>query len=72
MTRNVCHNDKVVRVVLGIILLILAISINSWIFGGFAVYFLLTAFFSFCPINKAVNYNSCRIGNRKRKGASEV
>ncbi|MFN6946828.1 MAG: DUF2892 domain-containing protein [Cytophagaceae bacterium] len=70
MTRNVCGNDKIVRSVMGLLFILGAIVWNSWIFAILGIILLLTVFFSFCPINKAVNYNSCRISNRERSPSS--
>lgn len=60
MTRNVCGRERTWRGITGLILIILGIVMNSWIIGTIGVIPLLTAIFSFSPINQAMNRNTCR------------
>jgi hypothetical protein len=67
MTRNVCAKDKIVRYIIGAIFIVSGIFWTSWILLLLGIYPLITAILSFCPINKAVNYNSCKIKVRRMR-----
>lgn len=61
MTPNVCGTEKRVRFILGSILLVLGIVFGSWFLAVIGVIPILTAAFSYCPLNHAFNKNSCLI-----------
>lgn len=64
MTANVCGREKKVRTILGIIMILAGLLIGHTVgiimvvVGAFSV---LTALFSYCPINQIAGRNTCRI-----------
>lgn len=67
--KNVCGVDKLFRIGIGVGLIILGITIESWLLGLLGSIPLFTAIVSFCPVNSALKKNSCKIANH-RKGHS--
>lgn len=69
MTQNVCGIEKRTRAIIGIILIIIGFIVSETVglvigvIGGFLI---LTAFFSFCPINAMFGRNSCYIAGHRR------
>jgi hypothetical protein len=61
MGRNVCGRERTLRFVIGFLLVALGIAYGSWIIGIIGGIPILTAMFSYCPINKAMGRNSCSI-----------
>ena len=59
--KNVGPTDKIVRIILGLVIIILGIIYGSW-WGLIGIIPLLTAFISFCPI-----YASFKISTFKKK-----
>ncbi len=49
MMRNVGKTDRVIRIVLGLVIIILGYLNNSW-WGAIGLIPLLTAFVGFCPL----------------------
>lgn len=70
MAPNVCGREKSVRWIAGIILFIAGIVIagtTGWIMGIAGVVLILTAMFSYCPVNAIFHRNTCMVrtpGNR--------
>ncbi|NOX38799.1 MAG: DUF2892 domain-containing protein [Calditrichaeota bacterium] len=49
MKRNVGKTDRVIRIVLGLVIIVLGYLNNSW-WGAIGLIPLLTAFVGFCPL----------------------
>lgn len=68
--KNVCGNEKLVRVTLGTVLVVLcfihiihgALGVTVAIIGALLV---LTGMFGFCPVNALFGLNSCKPKNKK-------
>lgn len=60
MTRNLASWDRVARLVLGALLIVLAITgtIGAW--GYIGAIFVATAFVSFCPIYRILGMSTCK------------
>ncbi|MGE4533006.1 MULTISPECIES: YgaP family membrane protein [Halomonas] len=61
MTRNVGGIDKVLRIAVGILLIVLALTgtIGAW--GWIGVLPLATGLFNFCPAYKLLGMNTCKL-----------
>ena len=59
MKKNVGKTDKMIRIVLGIIFLILGYTVSPW-FYLFAVIDLITAFTGFCLLYSLFGINTCK------------
>ena len=61
MTRNVGGIDKVLRIAVGILLILLALTgtIGAW--GWIGVLPLATGLFNFCPAYKLLGMNTCKL-----------
>ncbi|MCR6639152.1 MAG: DUF2892 domain-containing protein [Sporocytophaga sp.] len=70
MAANVCGREKTARWIFGIILFIAGIIVAGtagWIMGIGGVILILTAMFSYCPVNAMFHRNTCMVrspGNR--------
>lgn len=65
LTRNVGGADKVIRIVVGIVLIALMLFADlnaTWqiVAGVVAAIALVTAFVGFCPLNGLLGINTCR------------
>lgn len=60
MTRNLANWDRIARIVLGALLIILALTgtIGAW--GYLGVIFVGTAFVSFCPVYRIFGLKTCQ------------
>lgn len=67
MVQNVCGTERLIRFLLGFVIIVVAIGISSWVLGIIGVILLLTAVFSYCPINQALSRSTCPISNRNSK-----
>ncbi|WP_280771451.1 YgaP family membrane protein [Salipaludibacillus daqingensis] len=66
MKSNVGSSDKVVRIVLGIVLLSLLFLVDGalkW-FGLIGIVLILTALVNFCPLYRLFGINTCKIQSR--------
>lgn len=64
MSANVCGRERIIRGVLGLVLVIIAFIVGAtagWIMGIIGGFLLLTALFSYCPFNTLFHHNSCPI-----------
>ena len=61
MTSNVGGIDKVLRITVGILLIVLALTgtIGAW--GWIGVVPLATGLFNFCPAYKLLGVNTCKL-----------
>ncbi|WP_028979216.1 YgaP family membrane protein [Sporocytophaga myxococcoides] len=70
MAANVCGREKTARWIVGIILFVAGIVVAGtagWIMGIGGVVLILTAMFSYCPVNAMFHRNTCMVrtpGNR--------
>ncbi len=62
MTCNVGKTDKIIRIILGIVILLIGLFYHSW-WGLIGLIPLLTGFISFCPL-----YSICKISTAKEGG----
>ncbi|MEM7597597.1 MAG: DUF2892 domain-containing protein [Pseudomonadota bacterium] len=60
MTRNVGQIDRVARLILGALLIVLAATGMIGVWGYLGVIFVGTAFISFCPIYRIVGLKTCQ------------
>jgi len=60
MTRNLGQLDRIARLIVGALLIVLAVSgvIGAW--GYLGVIFVGTAFVSFCPLYKVLGLKTCQ------------
>ncbi len=60
MTRNLANWDRIARLVLGALLIILALTGTIGVWGYLGVIFVGTAFLSFCPIYRIFGIKTCQ------------
>lgn len=60
MTRNLGQIDRIARIALGGLMILLAAMGTIGIWGYLGVIFVGTAFVSFCPIYRAFGLKSCQ------------
>jgi len=60
MTRNMATADRLVRLTLGALLIILAAAGEIGLWGFIGIVFVGTAFVSFCPIYRVIGIQTCR------------
>jgi hypothetical protein len=72
MGRNVCGRERTLRFAIGLLLVVLGIAYGSWIIGILGGIPILTAMFSYCPINQALGRNSCSLMDGKPIGGKPV
>lgn len=63
MAANVCGRERRTRGIIGVLLIVAAFIIGQtigWVVGIAGLILLLTAMFSYCPINALAHRNSCR------------
>jgi hypothetical protein len=61
MKTNVGSADKVLRIVLGLVLIGLALTQVIGIWGWIGLVPLVTGLFNFCPLYSVLGINSCKI-----------
>ena len=65
MKCNVGKTDKIIRIILGLVVIILGIALKSWL-GLIGIILLVTAFIGWCPL-----YGICRISTSKVEEVKE-
>ncbi len=60
MTRNLANWDRIARLVLGALLIVLALTGTIGVWGYLGVIFVGTAFLSFCPIYRIFGLKTCQ------------
>ena len=60
MTRNLGQFDRIARLVLGALLIVLAVTGTIGIWGYLGAIFVGTAFVSFCPIYRVLGIKTCQ------------
>jgi hypothetical protein len=68
MGRNVCGKERTLRFIIGLLLVALGIAYGSWIISIIGGIPILTAMFSYCPINSLMGRNSCSMFDGKPAG----
>lgn len=58
MEYNVCGKEKIVRAVVGIVIMLVGFYYGSW-WGAIGLIPLLTALIGYCPVNHALHFSSC-------------
>ncbi|CAO1664243.1 DUF2892 domain-containing protein [Halomonas sp. HAL1] len=61
MSRNVGGIDKILRILIGIALIVLALTGTIGVWGWVGVLPLATGLFNFCPAYKLIGINTCKI-----------
>lgn len=61
MSRNVGGIDKILRILIGIALIVLALAGTIGVWGWVGVLPLATGLFNFCPAYKLIGINTCKI-----------
>ncbi|HMT10313.1 MAG TPA: DUF2892 domain-containing protein [Ignavibacteria bacterium] len=60
MKANVGSSDKIIRIILGVVIIAAGFYFKSW-FGLIGIVPLLTAFVSFCPLYSVIGVNTCKV-----------
>ncbi len=63
MLRNVGSADKIIRVVFGLVIIVLAVIYKSW-FGVIAIVPLATAAIGWCPAYLPFGISTCKVKNK--------
>lgn len=61
MNSNVGGIDKILRIAVGIVLIVLALTGTIGVWGWVGVLPLATGLFNFCPAYKLLGINTCKI-----------
>lgn len=59
MTRNLANWDRMARLVLGALLIVLAITGMIGVWGYVGAVLVATAFMNFCPLYRIVGFKTC-------------
>lgn len=70
MKKNVGKGDRFLRIILGIIGIILALSgsfdgVLKWVLLVFGLVFIVTSSIQFCPLYTILGVNTCKIKGKK-------
>ncbi|MBT2772675.1 DUF2892 domain-containing protein [Halomonas sp. ISL-60] len=60
MSRNVGGIDKILRILIGIALIVLALTGTIGVWGWIGVLPLATGLFSFCPAYRLIGFKTCK------------
>ncbi|TVP51920.1 MAG: DUF2892 domain-containing protein [Halomonas sp.] len=60
MSRNVGGIDKILRILIGVALIVLALTGTIGVWGWIGVLPLATGLFNFCPAYKLIGLNTCK------------
>ena len=63
---NVCGVDRAVRIILALGLFVLGLVFNHWLLVVAGLYPFFTAMFNYCPINRMLHVDSCRLRPRRK------
>lgn len=61
MIKNVGSPDRIARLVIGALLVILALTGTIGVWGWIGVVLIATAVLNFCPIYRIIGVNTCRM-----------
>jgi hypothetical protein len=70
MKKNIGNTDKLIRIVLGLLIIIVAGYFQSW-WALLGVILVLTAFMRFCGLYTLLGINTCKYDVKKEQGKSE-
>jgi len=59
MKKNVGNIDRIIRIVIGLVIIMLGIVYQNW-WGALGIVPLLTAFMRFCPLYAPLGMNTCK------------
>jgi len=59
MTRNLANWDRMARLVLGALLILLAVTGTIGVWGYLGAVLVATAFMNFCPLYRIVGFKTC-------------
>lgn len=59
MTRNVGNTDRIIRIILGVVLVVLAAAIPAWPLALVALVPFGTALMGFCPLYRVFGLSTC-------------
>lgn len=57
MEKNMGNTDRIIRVVIGLIVITLGVVYHSWL-GAIGLILLITSGIGFCPLYKIIGFNS--------------
>jgi hypothetical protein len=57
MNKNIGSTDRIIRFVIGAILIGVTVMTRNWIFGVLALYPIVTAVLNHCPAKEAMQFN---------------
>ncbi len=60
ISRNMGTVDKVARLVLGALLVVLALTGTIGVWGWLGLIFIVTAFLNFCPLYRVFGFKTCQ------------
>ena len=63
MTKNVGQTDKIIRWVLGLVIIVAGIYLKSW-WGVIGIVPILTAVIGWCPIYLPFGISTCKVKNK--------
>lgn len=61
MNSNVGGIDKILRILVGIVLIVLALTGTIGVWGWIGVVLVATGLFNFCPAYKLLGINTCKL-----------
>ncbi|MEM9426496.1 MAG: DUF2892 domain-containing protein [Pseudomonadota bacterium] len=59
-SRNMGSADKIARLVLGALLIVLALTGTIGVWGWLGIILVATAFLNFCPLYRIVGFKTCQ------------
>ncbi len=60
ISRNMGTVDKVARLVLGALMVVLALTGTIGVWGWLGLIFIVTAFLNFCPLYRVFGFKTCQ------------
>jgi len=58
MDKNMGNTDRIIRVILGVIIIALGVVYHTWL-GVIGLILLVTAGIGFCPLYKIIGFKTC-------------
>ena len=66
MEQNIGKTDKIIRVVIGVVIILTGLITHSW-WGAVGLLPLLTSFAGFCPLYTLLKFSTCPSNERQEK-----
>lgn len=60
MRQNVCGAERIIRFVIGIVIILAGVYYGSW-WGAIGLIPLVTAVIKYCPLSQAFRFSSCSV-----------